>query len=138
MATKLKEFSSQKAKEEKIKAETERLSAVLTNVHESKRNIAKGLIENIAFMSATLDDLQKVINSQGPVVHFEQGVQKMLVENPAQKSYSALVNRFTTAVGKLMDLLPKDLPDVIPNTNGSANNDAPKDALQAFHDKYKK
>ena len=88
-------------------------------------------------MSVTLEDLQELIKSQGPIVLFEQGAQSMMIENPAQKSYNTMVNRFTTATSKLFDLLPKDLPDIIPVQQVS-NEEKPKDALQAFQDKYKK
>lgn len=138
MAKKISGLSSKKNQDEHILAEIERLNGILVNIHESKRNIAKELIKNIAFMSVTLEDLQELIKSQGPIVLFEQGAQSMMVENPAQKSYNTMVNRFTTATSKLFDLLPKDLPDIIPVQQQASEEDKPKDALQAFQDKYKK
>lgn len=137
MAKKISGLSSKKSQDERIQAEIERLNGILVNLHESKRNIAKELIKNIAFMSVTLEDLQELIKSQGPIVPFEQGSQSMMIENPAQKSYNTMVNRFTTATSKLFDLLPKDLPDIIP-VQQSQDEEKPKDALQAFQEKYKK
>lgn len=137
MAKKISGLSSKKDQDERINAEIDRLNGILVNLHESKRNIAKELIKNIAFMSVTLEDLQELIKNQGPIVMFEQGSQSMMIENPAQKSYNTMVNRFTTATSKLFDLLPKDLPDIIP-VQQSQDEEKPKDALQAFQDKYKK
>lgn len=136
MAKKLSGLSSIKNQDERILAEVQRLNDILKNIHESKRAIAKELIKNIAFMSVTLQDLQQLIKSQGPIVNFEQGSQRMLVENPAQKSYNTMVARFTAATKQLFELMPKDLPDIIPVQQ--AVNEKPKDALQAFQDKYKK
>lgn len=138
MAKKISGLSSKKNQDERINAEIDRLNGILVNLHESKRNIAKELIKNIAFMSVTLEDLQELIKNQGPIVMFEQGSQSMMIENPAQKSYNTMVNRFTTATSKLFDLLPKDLPDIIPVQQQSEAEEKPKDALQAFQEKYKK
>ena len=137
MAKKISGLSSKKDQDERINTEIDRLNGILVNLHESKRNIAKELIKNIAFMIVTLEDLQELIKNQGPIVMFEQGSQSMMIENPAQKSYNTMVNRFTTATSKLFDLLPKDLPDIIP-VQQSQDEEKPKDALQAFQDKYKK
>lgn len=138
MAKKLSELSSKKEQDERILAEIQRLNDILKNIHESKRNIAKELIRNIAFMSVTLETLQELIKEQGPIVNFEQGSQKMLIENPAQKSYNTMIARFTAATKQLFDLLPKDLPDIIPVQQQANEEDKPKDALQAFQDKYRK
>lgn len=135
MAKKITGLRAKKTQDERIKQEVERLNDILKNIHESKRSIAKGLIENIAFMSITLEDLQELIKRQGPIVNFEQGSQKLMVENPAQKSYNTMVNRFTTATKQLFDLLPKDLVDIIPVVQ--QNESESKDKLQNFMEKYK-
>ena len=138
MAKKLRLLSSKKNQDERISEEIARLNGILINIHESKRNTAKSLIQNIAFMSVTLEDLQELIKSQGPIINFEQGSQKMLVENPAQKSYNTMVARFTAATKQLFELLPKDLPSVFPVQEDECKKESPKDALQIFQDKYKK
>lgn len=137
MSSKLRILSSKKSQDERISSEIQRLNGILKNIHESKREAASELIKNIAFMSVTLEDLQEMIKTQGPIVQFEQGSQKMLVENPAQKSYNTMVNRFTTATSKLFDLMPKDLPGIIPTTS-ETNEDKPRDKLAEFQDKYSK
>ena len=135
MDRKMQGLTSKKEQDERILAEIERLNDILKNIHESKRKIAKELINNIAFMSVTLQDLQELIKIQGPIVNFDQGSQKMLVENPAQKSYNTMINRFTTATKQLFELLPKDLVDIIP-TGTQKQEDMPKDRLQEFKKKY--
>lgn len=58
MARKVTGLTAKKSQDERINQEIARLNDILKNIHESKRSIAKGLIENIAFMSVTLTDLQ--------------------------------------------------------------------------------
>lgn len=137
MSNKLRILSSKKSQDERISAEIQRLNSILKNMHESKRAAASELIKNIAFMSVTLEDLQELIKTQGPIVQFEQGSQKMLVENPAQKSYNTMVARFTTATSNLFALMPKDLPDIIPMSS-EAKEEKPRDKLAEFQEKYSK
>lgn len=132
---KLSHFRSKKEQDELISQEVARLTDIINIVHPAKQRIAKKLIDNIAFMAITLEDLQEVIKSQGPIINFEQGSQKMLVENPAQKSYSTLMNRFNTSIKQLFDILPKDLVDMLSNSSEKSA-DAPQDALKNFMQKY--
>lgn len=123
-------------KDERISAEIKRLNDILKNIHESKRNSAKRLIENIAFMSVVLEELQVDIKKRGETITTTNGNGfKVIVENPSMKSYNATVNRFTAATRQLFDLLPKDLPSIIPVEQEQAA-EQPKDALQSFHEKY--
>lgn len=133
-----KKTKAQMEKDGRISSEIERLNNILVNIHESKRNIAKGLIENIAFMSVMLEDMQEEIKKKGATIEAVNGNGFTVIsENPTMKSYNTTVNRFTTATKQLFDLLPKDLPDIIPVQQAQVD-EKPKDALQAFQDKYKK
>jgi hypothetical protein len=99
---------NKKKKEEMIELEKERLIEIFDGLSESKMRVAKSLIERVAFMKITLEILEDKINTRGPTYLFKNGSQKMEVENPAQKSYNTMINRFTTANEKLFNLLPKD------------------------------
>ncbi|GGA56509.1 hypothetical protein GCM10007416_32130 [Kroppenstedtia guangzhouensis] len=98
---------SAKKQDELIEQEKEKLAAIFSEVSEEKRKVADRLIERVAFMKITLQILEDDIKRKGPTYKFEQGTQKMFIENPAQKSYNAMINRYTTACAKLFDLLPK-------------------------------
>lgn len=102
------EMISKQDKEKRIEEEKQRLFEVFENLHDAKMKVAKTLIERVAFMKITLEILEDKINTRGPTYLFENGSQKMEVENPAQKSYNTMINRFTTAHEKLINLLPKD------------------------------
>lgn len=100
---------SMKKQDEKIQAEIEKLKAIFRDISEDKQEVAERLIERVAFMTITLELLEDDIKRKGPTYKFKQGSQEMYVENPSQKSYNTMINRYTAAYGKLFDLLPKDV-----------------------------
>jgi hypothetical protein len=99
---------SKKRQDELIEEEIRRFDHIFEFMPEDKKRIAKRLIERVAFMTVTLQILEDQIKTKGPTYQFKQGSQEMIVENPAQKSYNAMINRYTTAYDKLFGLLPKE------------------------------
>ncbi len=99
---------AKKKQDELINQEVERLSHIFKDLSEEKKKAAQRLIERVAFMTITLQILEDSIKTKGPTYNFKQGSQQMIVENPAQKSYNAMINRYTTAYEKLFNLLPKE------------------------------
>lgn len=100
---------SGKQKRALIDAEVEKLKQQFSGISEEKQEVAQRLIERVAFMTITLQILEDDINTKGPTYKFEQGPQKMVVENPSQKSYNTMINRYTAAYDKLFNLLPKEV-----------------------------
>ncbi|TLS37745.1 hypothetical protein [Pseudalkalibacillus caeni] len=98
---------SRKAQDELIQKEIDRINSIFINLPENKREVAKELIERIAFMTIQLEILEETIKTKGPTYLFKQGNQKMLIENPAQKSYNTTMNRYTSAYDKLFTLIDK-------------------------------
>ncbi|WP_416729208.1 hypothetical protein [Fictibacillus sp. JL2B1089] len=102
---------SKKNQDELISEEMDRLLEVFSGLPNGKLKIAKRLIERIAFMKVTLEVLENNIKTKGPTYLFKNGSQKMHVENPAQKSYNTMINRYTSACEKLFNLLPRDVDE---------------------------
>ncbi|MGE6516647.1 hypothetical protein [Lysinibacillus sphaericus] len=98
---------SKKMQDELIAAEIKRLENIFVDIPPEKLEVAKRLIERVAFMTITLEILEDEIKTKGPTYLFKNGTQQMIVENPAQKSYNAMINRYTTAYDKLIGLFPK-------------------------------
>lgn len=88
-----------------ITKEIDRINSIFLDLPESRLEVAKELIERIAFMTVQMKILEETIKNIGPTYMFENGSQKMLVENPAQKSYNTTMNRYTAAYDKLFNLL---------------------------------
>lgn len=99
-----------KKQNELIAAEIEKLTGIFSDLSEEKKKVAQRLIERVAFMTITLQILEDDIKTKGPTYKFKQGTQEMYVENPSQKSYNTMINRYTAAYEKLFNLLPKEGP----------------------------
>lgn len=99
--------TSRKKQDEKIEKLVNEMLAIFSDVKSEKRELAAPMIQRIAFMQVTLEELETEIKIKGPTYRMENGSQKMIVENPAQKSYNNMINRYTTALKTLMDLLPQ-------------------------------
>ncbi|MFA2810179.1 hypothetical protein [Bacillus mycoides] len=99
---------SKKKQDELIKEEIQRYANIFQYLQEDKKQVAQKLIERVAFMTVTLEILEETIKEKGPTYEFINGSQKMIVENPAQKSYNAMINRYTSAYEKLFNLLPRE------------------------------
>lgn len=98
---------SKAKQEELIQKEIDRLSSIFLDLPERDREVAKGLIERIAFMTVQLEILEDTVKTKGPTYLFKNGSQQMIIENPAQKSHNTTMNRYTVAYDKLFNLLKK-------------------------------
>ena len=93
-------------KAKKIKTELTKLKKVFKDLPEDKRRIVDGLIQEAAFMRATLEETREIVDREGVIELFEQGTQRFLREHPATKVYASLVNRYSAVIKQLIDLLP--------------------------------
>ena len=91
-----------------VNREINRLTPLFKDIERNKRLTAKGLIEEVAFMKITLQELKVEIDKEGPIDEMPQGEYSILREHPALKSYNMVVQRYTGAIKQLIDLLPKE------------------------------
>lgn len=104
----------EKTKESRIKKEKNKIKKILSEVDESKIKLNEKLIENVAFMAVTLEDLQKQINEDGSVITAKNGNGfDVTQEHPAQKAYVAMMSKYTPAMSQLMALLPDSKTDLV-------------------------
>ena len=111
------------SKEQKIYAEYVRLRKALGNLPEDKIDIAKGLLDNAAFMNVTLDELKDEVNTNGAICTYNRNP----VESPAIKSYNTMINRYSNVMAQLLALLPKD-----EQSTATQSVDVKSDQLQKF------
>lgn len=97
-----------KIKEKMIKNEIVRLTRIFKEIEKNKRLTTKGLIEEAAYMKATLKELKASIDESGPIDKMQQGEYSILREHPALKAYNTMVQRYTTVIKELTNLLPKE------------------------------
>ena len=98
--------TSRKKQDERIAQLANDIFALFDDCSSEKKKLAWDFIQRLAFMQVTLEELEAQIKLKGPTYAFVNGRQKMIVENPAQKSYNAMINRYTTAFKTLIDMLP--------------------------------
>jgi len=95
-----------KAKDKMIRTEKRKLKALLQDLDEDKKKAAEGLIDECAFMRATLKQYRVCINEQGGIDEMQQGEYSILREHPAVKSYLSMVPKYSVVCGQLFAMLP--------------------------------
>lgn len=92
-----------------VKKEITRLKKIYKDIDEQKLKTVDGLIEEAAFMRCTLRDLKVIIAESGVIDEMPQGEYSILREHPAVKTYNATIQRYSTIIKQLIDLLPKEV-----------------------------
>ncbi len=108
------------SREERISKEIKRLKGLLKHVQAERLKAAEGVINRIAFMQITLEDLEVDINLNGTYEPFSQTESIVYDrERPAAKIYNTTIKNYTSACKQLLDLLP----DEKKNTNTTNETD---------------
>lgn len=94
------------AKDKIIRAEKRRLKSLLEDLTENKKKAAEGLIDECAFMRATLKQYRDYITAEGLIDVMPQGDYSIKREHPAVRSYSTMVQKYATVCKQLFDMLP--------------------------------
>jgi hypothetical protein len=98
-------------KREKIQAEIDRLSKLLSDVDGKSKKIISSLINNAAFMAVTLDELQETMNENGVVSEYQNGENQWgTKKSPEVEIYNTMIKNHSAIMKQLTDLLPKTPP----------------------------
>ncbi len=98
-------------KEQKIKAEMRRLNSLFKNMPKDTKKVVKSLIENAAFMSVTLSELQEHINLNGVTDKYQNGANQWgTKKSPEVEIHISMTKNHTAVMKQLADLLPKHAP----------------------------
>lgn len=103
-----------KSKDTRIKEEKERLVTIYKELPQKEFKTAEKLIDNIAFMSITLEDLMEIINNDELVKTTVNASQTFMKEHPALTSYNKMYANFLKGIQQLSSLLPKNYGDLKP------------------------
>jgi hypothetical protein len=102
---------AEKSVEERVKAEVTRLNRLLATVDKKKLLAAKRLVENVAFMSVVMADLQVDIAEKGCTSEYQNGANQWgMKKSPEAEYYATLMQRFLPAMKQLLDLFPDGAP----------------------------
>ena len=67
------EKSEIKRKKERITAEIDRLSVLFDGIDENKKKLVRSMVEEVAFMTVTMQDLQEEIAENGTTDEYKNG-----------------------------------------------------------------
>ena len=105
----------EKKKERRIKKEIAKLKKNWIKKGEKPDDLTKKLLEfcmpiiqNLAFMTVTLEDLKEEINRDGCTVEYKNGeTQYGTKKNPAAETYNTMIKNYTVLYKQLFDMIPK-------------------------------
>lgn len=105
---------AKQSKSKMVKAEKKRLNTLLLELAENKKKAAEGLIDECAFMRATLKQLRDYIDDNGCIDEMQQGEYSILRESPAVRTYNTMVQKYSAVCKQLFDMLPsKVIPPAV-------------------------
>ena len=92
-----------------IEKEKQKMSKIFSKVDKNKKTIVEKLIDNVAFMSVTLDDLKEDIKTYGVKETYKNGSNQFgFKESIESKTYNTMLKNYMNAVKQLIDLLPDE------------------------------
>lgn len=95
-------------KNKKIKKELAKLNKIYKDIDGDKKKVAENLIQNAAFMSVSLKEIQEAINIKGYTEEYQNGEhQKGIKKAPEVEIYNTMIKNYTNVIKQLLDLLPK-------------------------------
>ena len=105
----LEEISGQALieKNKKIKKEKQKLKKIFNKIDKNRQTIVEKLIDNVAFMSITLDELKEDIKKHGVKETYMNGNNQFgFKESIESKTYNTMLKNYMNAIKQLIDLLP--------------------------------
>lgn len=103
------EIENFKKNDKLVKAEKKKLLKILSKIDENLIKICDSLVENIAFMSVTLDQLIESIKKQGVKEVYKNGRNQFgFKESVESQAYNKYMKSYQSSIKLLIDMLTKD------------------------------
>ncbi len=104
------QLRTEEERQKEIKREMARLNQKFSGLEPKTKKAVASLIENAAFMAATLSELREEINLNGTTEEYQNGEnQRGIKKSAAVEVYTSLSKNHMTVMKQLTDLLPKDV-----------------------------
>lgn len=99
-------FDLDKTKEVRSKKEYARLKKQISALDAKNKALAEPLMQNVAFMKVTLEDLQEEVNVYGTTEEYQNGQnQSGCKQSAALQAYNATVKNYNSCVKTLAQIL---------------------------------
>ncbi|MDD7306597.1 MAG: hypothetical protein PUG67_08410 [Peptoniphilaceae bacterium] len=96
--------------DKRIKKEISKFRKFIKDLDTEEKRMAMNMVNELAFMKITLEDLKKEVNANGVVTEMPQGEYSITRENPALKSYNTMIQRYNSTLKQLDDYINKISP----------------------------
>lgn len=98
-----------KSKDEIIKAEKRKLSGIYTRLDKKTKKSVDSLVDEAAFMAASLYELREIINEKGYTEEYQNGANQKGIKKCSEiEIYNTMVKNYASVVKQLTDLLPRE------------------------------
>ena len=88
--------------------EVKRLTKLFADIPENKKKLCTKLIQNAAFMSVTMEELQETINLNGVTEKYQNGANQSGIKKSAEiEIYNNFIKQYTVIIRQLTELLSK-------------------------------
>lgn len=102
-------INSAETKRKRADDELEKLEKLFSPLSENERSFIQPLLENAAFMRATLDELQIKIRLEGATDEYQNGANQCGVKISASiQAYNQVMKTYHSLMDKLMAKLPEE------------------------------
>ena len=102
-----------KTKDKIIKAEKRKLSGIYTRLERKTKKSVDSLLDEAAFMAASLYELRKIIDEKGYTEEYQNGAnQKGMKKCSEVEIYNTMIKNYASVIKQLTDLLPKETEKV--------------------------
>lgn len=96
-------------KDEIISAEKRKLAGIYTRLDAKTKKSTDSLINEAAFMAASLYELRKIINEKGYTEEYQNGANQKGVKKCSEvEVYNTMIKNYMGTIKQLTDLLPKE------------------------------
>lgn len=95
---------------ERITLEKDKLVAQFDKIEPRKMKVVERLIDNAAFMSVMLEDIQAKINQNGYMVEYQNGENQWgMKKSPEIEIFNQTISNYSKIIKQLTDLLPVEV-----------------------------
>lgn len=98
-----------KSKDEIIKAEKRKLAGIYTRLDKKTKKSVDSLVDEAAFMAASLYELRRIIDEKGYTEEYQNGANQKGVKKCSEvEIYNTMIKNYSAIVKQLTDLIPKE------------------------------
>ena len=99
----------EKSKDEIIRAEKRKLAGIYTRLDKKTKKAVDSLVDEAAFMAASLYELRRIIDDKGYTEEYQNGANQQGVKKCSEvEIYNTMIKNYSAVVKQLTDLIPKE------------------------------